>query len=342
MRAGAVTLTQFISNSERGSMGACGVDLCLYSLCSFIAVDETLADVLLSKDGRLIALRNVATASEGGLASADVVAKLQVLYVPLLEGPVYILRVRDATPLDRETDALHRAVADGEADVESNNLQLMESHVRTGTEASLVPSDPPLQVGLSAAFGEGESALRSHSRSALRHAAEAVPDAIRQCPFAGGDRRGSQTAGGTPADRLSSSRRGHHVAFQVNQAGAPAAECDSTRFTVASGDGSSQRLHVDAKTALGSDSSTVAEGSAVASHVAPTRLQLPTGFGKMASRLNSFAGSRSSGASAGMSAESTGQRLREAITASGRRLEASLVGLQRATMAIFALTGIMK
>ena len=315
------------------------------ALCSCVVVDETLADVLLSKDGRLIALRNIATTSESGVATADVVAKLQVLHVPLLDGPVYILRFRDATQLDRETDALQRA-ADGEADVRSNNAQQTESHARSGTEASLEAVHPRDQPhGRSAAVGEGESASRNHSRSALRHAADAAPDAIRQCPFAGGGRSGSQTADGTLAEtgtgKINGTRREHHVAFQASEAHALAAECDSTRFTVATGGGSSQRLPVDAKSALGFDVLTDVDGSAVTSHVAPTRLQ-PTGTGKIASRLNSFAGSRSSGVSGGVSAESTGQRLREAITASGRRLETSLVGLQRAIVVIFVVTGIMK
>ena len=285
----------------------------------------------------------------GFWSTSAIVAKLQVLYIPMIDSPVYIMRFRNATVLDRETAALlRRAGVEADIGADDDRSQDSDAHVRVGVPIGAarsqdadvhvrvgvpvgagLPSVRDIRPGASESVGSRQSASGATSMSTrLRQPDPASGDVLR-CPFAGDAAR--------PVD--DSARR--RVAFGVDTSGAAASLADA-HLSKQAGDGTPRApfqgtIVVPSLPGLGSP----VLNKPFTFQAEPATAQQPgprtaTGGG------GSVARSRASAGSGSTSAEPVGQALRRSIAVNGRRLESTLVSLQRAIIIVFALTVLMK
>lgn len=339
MRAGAVSLTHFVTDSERAG----AVDLRLLARHASaamrpLAVENTLEAVRQSEDGCLISLRNVtpqgAGVERGFSSTAAIVAKLQVLHIPMIDSPVYIMRFRNATVLDRETAALlRRAGVEADIGVDDDRSQDSDAHVRVGVPVEAAGAEHPsmrnIRPGAPESVGSRQSASGATSMSTRLRQSDPASGEVLRCPFAGDAAR--------PIDE--SARR--RVAFGVVTSGTAASLADA-HLSKQAGDSTPRppfqgTIVVPSLPGLGSP----VLNKPFTFQAEPAAAQQPgprtaTGGG------GSVARSRASAGSGSTSAEPVGQALRRSIAVNGRRLEATLVSLQRAIIIVFALTVLMK
>lgn len=315
MRAGACTLTHFITD-----------------------IENTLDAVRQSEDGCLVNLRNVTPQGDGegggggerGFSStAAVVAKLQVLHIPMIDGPVYVMRFRKATALDRETSALIRS-AGIEADIDDARSQDSGGPTRVGVPSGATKSSRPMVVfsGRRGPLDDAASASSGSAASAsarLRHPDPESAD-ISRCPVMGGGSGRRVTFGSTAS--------GSPAAGVAARETAPLLKGGDFSPAITAGKKGSGG-EVPALAGLGTP---VFGRSPVAFVTEPTLVKAPGSVhaGGSVARSKGSAGSSSS------SGESQAQALRRSISANSRHLETTLVSLQRAIVIIFALTALMK